>query len=960
MEITVADVEGLPAHTFLSVRCGDTRKQVPFRTGEVLNFPDNELPKAYTVDVLRKVGSAQVSVAGIDAMGGTIRHDKLEIPSLEIAGAPITASFVASFKERPDEAVENSKKTLVAQRAKQYLEQHKVQGVLHKMFTQLLERLPRDPLTFMIDFLEQQQDEAEDREVTTREFDLEPGLGDLPLMGLADTMADSGEVPDLTKHHSVAVDVLRRDAGLFERLRDRKTSLGVTLLECVKPGVDCPGHELVKVAGINAGDRECYELYSEIFDPVISQLHGGWTPDRCHPADLDLDRIEDVQIDATGRYAVFASMEARRNLAGLRFATCCSKEERRTVERIATSVIEAGAGELKGTYYPLRTSRSFESKPEGMTLHQEERLRSVGLLFSEPDSRMRLSAGFGRHWPDARGVFVGEMQGLYVWCNEEDHLRFFARQHTCIDLKKLWGRLHRIVGNMEEGAKGQGYSYSRSDRLGYATTDPSRLGSAMRVSVSLRIPLLAETTDLSGLCRTLDLQSTQEIGSPNGGVWSISSTECLGISEVDLLNRVSKGCATLVALEQRLERGEPIFDAMPGLGAAPYPGFPTDACPSVLPDLSGHHSVMASILKSSPHIYEQLCGRVTSSGVSLAACIKPGVDDRGHPKVVSTGMVAGDEGCYKEFWDLFYPVINRMNGSIIPASEHYFDTDLSKLSVTNLNNEGVGVVSVRVELRRNLGGVRLAPCIAQGERREVERLLVQGMRALAPHDAGGYLPLPGSQSFAALPGGMSAAEHARLLAEETVFQEPQGVSRLAAGLGRDWPDARGVYILSHVPRQKDVFIWCNEEDHLRFVAMHSGGNLQGAYRELSQIALELEAQMKSQGDHRFMSDPRLGYLTVDPSNVGNGVCCSVTMRLPNLSSHPDFFPACSRLGLRSAWRGDAWELSGVPSLSVSEVELVNGVVESCAQLAALEQRLAAGSSIDEDLRNLRGCQAVGS
>lgn len=42
-------------------------------------------------------------------------------------------------------------------------------------------------------------------------------------------------------------------------------------------------------------------------------------------------------------------------------------------------------------------------------------------------SRVLLSSGTGRHWPDARGVWVGEpKQGeaprFFVWVNEEHHV----------------------------------------------------------------------------------------------------------------------------------------------------------------------------------------------------------------------------------------------------------------------------------------------------------------------------------------------------------------------------------------------------------------------------------------------------------------------------------------------------------------------------------------------------------
>ena len=45
------------------------------------------------------------------------------------------------------------------------------------------------------------------------------------------------------------------------------------------------------------------------------------------------------------------------------------------------------------------------------------------MLLTEPDSTLKLAAGFGRHWPDARGVFVADTPGVCVWCNEEDHFR---------------------------------------------------------------------------------------------------------------------------------------------------------------------------------------------------------------------------------------------------------------------------------------------------------------------------------------------------------------------------------------------------------------------------------------------------------------------------------------------------------------------------------------------------------
>ena len=46
---------------------------------------------------------------------------------------------------------------------------------------------------------------------------------------------------DLTKHNSYFADVMKSQPDLYEKLKDRKTSLGVTLGQCIKTGVDNPG-----------------------------------------------------------------------------------------------------------------------------------------------------------------------------------------------------------------------------------------------------------------------------------------------------------------------------------------------------------------------------------------------------------------------------------------------------------------------------------------------------------------------------------------------------------------------------------------------------------------------------------------------------------------------------------------------------------------------------------------------
>eukprot|EP00927_Polykrikos_kofoidii_P078259 TRINITY_DN75108_c0_g1_i1.p1 TRINITY_DN75108_c0_g1~~TRINITY_DN75108_c0_g1_i1.p1 ORF type:complete len:1009 (+),score=172.13 TRINITY_DN75108_c0_g1_i1:70-3027(+) len=973
MDVTVKHVGNLPPRTHLCIKYGEQRRLAPFRQGETVSFSSpaspEKMPKYYSVDVLRKVGSVKVCLAGISALGGTIQHDNLLIPPLDINLPPISVNLESTLgREAGSSVLAVSKKKQVALKAKQYLEKHGMQNVLHEMFTQLLERQPADPLDFMAAVLERLRDEQDEKAANgidrPRAFALEPGLGDRALPGFADGRSPE-DLPDLSQHHSFVADVLKETPSSYEKLRGEATGLGVTAAQCIKPGMDCPGHELLKVAGIVAGDGECYDKFQDLFDPVIGSLHASYVRGVPHPTDGNPAKLDNSAVDPEGSYVVHTTVETRRNFSHVRFLTCCSRDERRDVERLATKALLSLDVPLTGIYLPLRWSRSYPELTDGMASYQEDQLRKAGMLFSYPDSRLRLSAGLGRQWPDARGVFMGEMQGFYVWVNEEDHLRFFARQSEGGNLKDLWTCLNKIMRQVEHNVSADGLHFSRSERLGYLTACPSKLGTGLSVTVAMRLRLLPDAVHLPALCRSLLLQCSQEVGAvADDHIWNISNADVLGVSEVDILSGVKHGLAALVALEKRLEHGQPIYSGMPGLGEKNFPGFRTARCPPKLPDLSFHYNLMARVLRGSPSTYTQLRRLKTANGVSLAACIKPGMDERDARSTspAAMGLVAGDEECYTLFAPLFDPVLERYFGVPLPRDFAVEVGDLGKLGSAQLNKSGLHVVSVTVEFRRNLRSFRLLPCASMSDRREVERLMVKSLVELRGGDlAGEYFPLKWSDSYGPKPGGMLKADEEMLHVDGFLFSEPTTCARLASGFGRDWPDARGVYKAS----RGDICIWCNEEDHIRLMSKQGGGDLQGVFRRGLRCLQQLDEELRSQqselagssdaraagdagdtsvaGTSAFAYSRRLGYLTASPENLGSGgVSCTVALRLPHLGSRTDFEGLCEQLRLRAGWRGGVWEVSGVPAIQGSEVELVNRVLAGCNHLVRLEQLLEQG------------------
>merc|ERR1719321_2503462 len=398
-----------------------------------------------------------------------------------------------------------------------------------------------------------------------------------------------------------------------------------------------------------------------------------------------------------------------------------------------------------------------------------------------------------------------------------------------------------------------------------------------------------------------------------------------------------EGCAQLVKMEQALEAGMPIYECMPGLADEPTPGFPWKECPATMPDLSAHNNIMADVLKKNPKIYDDLKTKETSSGVTLAQCIKTGMDNKGHPMIKIVGMTAGDEDSYEVFKDLFDPVIDIRHGGYKPDAKHPTDLDVSKLSTTTIDPSGKYVISTRVRTGRSIRGLRLPPCITKNERREVERVMAKALLGLEGELKGNYYPLAYSDSYIPKPGGMTMEEETSMREEHFLFQEPDSTLLLASGMGRQWPDARGIFAND----KKNFLVWTNEEDHTRIISMQMGAGIKEVFERFVLAVTTVEQVVSNEG-YGFMHNDHLGYILVCPSNLGTGLRASVMVKIPLLSARHEFKDICT--GLRLQARGGAgvdsgssagiWDISNADRIGTSEVELVNLMIEGCAKMVS--------------------------
>merc|ERR1712121_293755 len=218
------------------------------------------------------------------------------------------------------------------------------------------------------------------------------------------------EFPDLSKHNNHMAKVLT--PAVYERLRSKQTPSGFTLDDVIQTGVDNPGHPFIMTVGCVAGDEESYEVFKDLFDPIISDRHGGYKPTDKHKTDLNPENLKGGD-DLDPNYVLSSRVRTGRSIRGLSLPPHCSRGERRAIERLSVEALAPLDGEFKGKYYPLKS----------MTPAEQDQLINDPFLFDKPVSPLLTCAGMARDWPDARGIWHNDNKTFLVWVNEEDHLR---------------------------------------------------------------------------------------------------------------------------------------------------------------------------------------------------------------------------------------------------------------------------------------------------------------------------------------------------------------------------------------------------------------------------------------------------------------------------------------------------------------------------------------------------------
>jgi creatine kinase/arginine kinase len=340
--------------------------------------------------------------------------------------------------------------------------------------------------------------------------------------------------PEFVGDHS---SLLRRylTPELYDSLENLKSRYGYTIEELIRSGVENPDSSI----GVYVGDEESYELFSPLLYPIIESYHGFDPRKDTHRSDMEPSHLDITNPDPSGEYILSTRIRVGRNLSCFPLGPLISHRERLIAECMISGALEALDGELSGKYYPL----------ENMGEDTRRRLVEEHFLFKEGD-RFLESAGLNREWPSGRGIYHNENRTFLVWVNEEDQLRIISMQRGG-DIGEVFERLSIAVEKLQKRLL-----FAYSPKLGYLTSCPTNLGTAMRASVHIRLPKLGENMGLfKEICDAHQLQIRGidgEHSDSKGSIFDVSNRRRLGITEVEAVETMADGVKKIIEAEKEL------------------------------------------------------------------------------------------------------------------------------------------------------------------------------------------------------------------------------------------------------------------------------------------------------------------------------------------------------------------------------------------------------------------------
>jgi len=155
---------------------------------------------------------------------------------------------------------------------------------------------------------------------------------------------------------------------------------------------------------------------------------------------------------------------------------------------------------------------------------------------------------------DSKAVAVSDREIISIMINEEDHLRIQTIQ-SGFNLREAWQIIDRLDTDL-----GKKIDFSFSSDFGYLTACPTNVGTGMRASVMLHLPVLVITKQINRVLQAVSKLSLTARGfygegtQASGNFFQISNQTTLGHTEIDVIDNIERIIKQIIMHEQNARK----------------------------------------------------------------------------------------------------------------------------------------------------------------------------------------------------------------------------------------------------------------------------------------------------------------------------------------------------------------------------------------------------------------------
>ena len=186
--------------------------------------------------------------------------------------------------------------------------------------------------------------------------------------------------------------------------------------------------------------------------------------------------------------------------------------------------------------------------------YEQARLRELSELDRRALRERRVFNSTIASKKEPAGVMVSDDEKVGIVLNGTDHIRIqlFA---SGLHLDDLWNQASQIDDYINER-----FSYAFDEKYGYLTSFPTSVGTGLRASVVLHLPLLSQSKRFNGMVTEMtrfgaSVKGMYGEGEENcGALFEVSNQKTLGMTEKEILDMVSKVALQLTAQEEQMRK----------------------------------------------------------------------------------------------------------------------------------------------------------------------------------------------------------------------------------------------------------------------------------------------------------------------------------------------------------------------------------------------------------------------